>query len=98
MFMKKYVFVFVFLFALVASAHSQQPSSVTTTSAVEKTTWEGFDRSDFVYNGRNAIVVAPQKVAIGRPWIWRPAFFGAFPSVDKALLEKGFHVVWCTMT
>lgn len=95
---KKQVIVFVCLFALFASAYSQQPSSATTAYAVEKTTWEGFERSDFVYNDRSAIVVAPQKAAIGRPWIWRPAFFGAFPSVDKALLEKGFHVVYYDLT
>ena len=64
----------------------------------KKTTWEGFDRYDFTYNGRDAIVVAPQKEASGRPWIWRPAFFGAFASVDKALLEKGFHVAYYDLT
>jgi len=37
-------------------------------------------------------------VAEGKPWIWRPAFFGAFPTVDKALLQAGFHVVYYDMT
>ena len=64
----------------------------------KKSQWEGFDRYDFICNARRAIVVAPRKVAEGRPWIWRPAFFGAFPSVDKALLEKGFHVVYYDLT
>lgn len=60
--------------------------------------WEGYDRYDFSYNGRQAIVVVPAKAAKGNPWIWRPAFFGAFPSVDKALLGKGFHVVYYDVT
>lgn len=64
----------------------------------KKSDWNGFDRYDFIYNGREATVVAPQKVAEGRPWIWRPAFFGTFPSVDKALLKKGFHVVYYDLT
>ena len=64
----------------------------------KKSQWEGFDRYDFICNARRAIVVAPRKVAEGRPWIWRPAFFGAFPSVDKALLEKGFHVAYYDLT
>jgi len=64
----------------------------------KKSQWEGFDRYDFICNTRRAIVVAPRKVAEGRPWIWRPAFFGAFPSVDKALLEKGFHVAYYDLT
>lgn len=63
-----------------------------------KTDWNGFERYDFVYKGRNATIVVPHKIAEGRPWIWRPAFFNAFPSVDKALLEKGFFVVFYDMT
>lgn len=64
----------------------------------KKSEWEGYDRYDFICNGRRAIVVTPKKIAQGRPWIWRPAFFGAFPSVDKALLEKGFHVAFYDLT
>ena len=63
-----------------------------------QTTWKGFDRYDFRYKNRETIVVAPRKALIGNPWIWRPAFFGAFPSVDNALLEKGFHVVYYDLT
>ena len=39
-----------------------------------------YARYDFVHAGREATVVAPRKAAPGRPWIWRPAFFGAFGS------------------
>lgn len=63
-----------------------------------KSKWNGHDRYDFTVNGRDAIVVAPQQPAKGNPWIWRPAFFDAFPSVDKALLEKGFHVAYYDLT
>ena len=60
--------------------------------------WEGYDRYDFQFDGRDATIVVPKEVAKGQPWIWRPAFFGAFPSVDKALLAKGFHVVYYDVT
>lgn len=63
-----------------------------------KSSWNGYDRYDFKYRGRDAIVVCPQQAAPGKPWIWRPAFFGAFPSVDKALLGKGFHVAYYDLT
>lgn len=63
-----------------------------------KTQWEGFDRYDFDYKNRQVIVVTPGTALKGNPWIWRPAFFGAFPSVDKALLEKGFHVAYYDLT
>lgn len=60
--------------------------------------WKGFDKYSFVFKGRQAIVVTPQKAATGNPWIWRPAFFGAFPSVDEALLKEGWHVAYYDLT
>lgn len=63
-----------------------------------KSQWEGCDRYDFKFQDRDAIVVVPKKAAPGRPWIWRPAFFGAFPSVDQALLKEGFHIVYYDLT
>lgn len=60
--------------------------------------WNGYERYDFQFKERDAIVVVPQKTAKGNPWIWRPAFFDAFASVDKALLEKGFHVAYYDLT
>jgi len=36
--------------------------------------------------------VKPKRPAEGRPWIWRTEFFAAFPTVDLALLEAGYHV------
>ena len=64
----------------------------------KKSVWNGYERYDFVCAGREAIVVVPQKAAPGKPWIWRPAFFGAFPSVDLALLKEGFHVAYYDLT
>ena len=62
-----------------------------------KTSWEGYDRYDFVCAGRNAIVVTPKNAAKGNPWIWRPAFFGLCPFVDKILLNEGYHIVYYDM-
>jgi len=64
----------------------------------KKSEWMGVDRYDFQFNGRDVIVAVPKKVAKGMPWIWRPAFFGAFPSVDSALVTKGFHIVYYDLT
>lgn len=44
-----------------------------------KTRWRGYDKYDFKFKGRDAIIVAPEEALPGKPWIWRPAFFGAFP-------------------
>lgn len=63
-----------------------------------KSEWEGHERYDFVLYGRAVTVVTPSEAAPGKPWIWRPAFFGAFPSVDKALVERGYHIAYYDLT
>ena len=44
--------------------------------------------------GKNKVVV-PQKVAAGKPWVWRARFWGHEPQFDIAMLEKGYHIVYC---
>jgi pimeloyl-ACP methyl ester carboxylesterase len=58
--------------------------------------WSGHERHDFQHQGRPAIVVAPAPTAVaaGRPWLWRAEFFGAFATVDRALLARGWHVAY----
>lgn len=58
-----------------------------------KSDFGGFERYDFSFDGKPAIVVVPKQAAEGKPWIWRARFFGHKPEVDLALLEKGFHLV-----
>jgi len=66
--------------------------------AGKKSSWNGFERYDFSYYGRNATVVVPQNPAKGNPWIMRPAFFGAFAKADSVLLSKGFYVTYFDVT
>lgn len=63
-----------------------------------KSQWKGYERYDFNHKDRNAVLVLPHKAAEGNPWIWRPAFFGAYSSVDEALLEKGYHLAYFDLT
>ena len=60
----------------------------------KKSQWEGFDRYDFEFNGKPAIVVVPKQALPGKPWAWRGEFFGAFPNADVALVGKGFHLAY----
>jgi len=55
----------------------------------------GYTCADFVMDGHDCKVVQPRKVAAGHPWIWRARFWGHEPQTDIALLERGFHVVYC---
>jgi hypothetical protein len=59
------------------------------------TSYHGFDCAEFEFNGRKAKLVKPKKVAVGRPWIWRARFWGVEPQTERALLDSGFHVVFC---
>ncbi|MDR0541185.1 MAG: prolyl oligopeptidase family serine peptidase, partial [Dysgonamonadaceae bacterium] len=47
---------------------------------------------------RNAKVVMPKHAAPNRPWNWRARFWGGEPQTDIALLENGFHVVYCDVS
>lgn len=55
----------------------------------------GFECADFTFNNRNCKIVKPKKAVDGLPWIWRARFWGHEPQTDIALLERGFHIVYC---
>jgi lysophospholipase L1-like esterase/pimeloyl-ACP methyl ester carboxylesterase len=55
----------------------------------------GYDCADFTFQNRACKVVKPRIVAAGKPWIWRARFWGHEPQTDIALLDRGFHVVYC---
>jgi lysophospholipase L1-like esterase/pimeloyl-ACP methyl ester carboxylesterase len=55
----------------------------------------GFECADFTFNNCNCKIVKPKKAATGLPWIWRARFWGHEPQTDIALLERGFHLVYC---
>jgi len=58
--------------------------------------WIGYDRYDFLCDGRKSILVTPKEPAKGRPWVWRARFFGHQPQADLALLARGFHLTTFT--
>lgn len=94
---KYFSYFFCLLLGLAVSFYSI-PVQGKSENCISKSKWYEGDRYDFKFQGRDAIIVVPQKAATGNPWIWRPAFFDAFPAVDKALLERGFHVVYLDVT
>jgi pimeloyl-ACP methyl ester carboxylesterase len=57
--------------------------------------FHGYDCADFVFNNRKCKVVKPRRIAEGKPWIWRARFWGFEPQTDIALLDRGFHLVYC---
>jgi len=63
----------------------------------KRSLWFGFERFDFEVDGKPVLVVAPKRVAPGRPWAWHGEFFGHKPNPDLALLGRGFHVVYMSL-
>jgi predicted esterase len=60
----------------------------------QKSTWHGFD----LYEHEHTKIVVPKQVAAGKPWIWRARFFDLSPAFDLAMLEQGYHIVYCDVT
>ncbi|WP_190811497.1 GDSL-type esterase/lipase family protein [Flagellimonas sp. S3867] len=61
----------------------------------EKSNFNGFDQYDFDIEGLQLKIVQPKKSLKDKPWVWRARFFGHEPQTDIALLERGYHVVYC---
>lgn len=57
--------------------------------------FHGFECANFIYNNRECKIVKPKKTVKGMPWVWRARFWGHEPQADIALLERGFHIVYC---
>ena len=58
----------------------------------EVSNWNGFDKTDFKFDSRNAFIVAPKTPAPGNPWVWRARFPGFHAESDLILLSRGFHI------
>lgn len=65
---------------------------------VTHSSFYGFNCADFIFKGRHCKIVQPRKAADGLPWIWRARFWGHEPQTDLALLERGFHLVYCDVS
>ena len=55
----------------------------------------GYPCAEFTFDGRDCKVTKPKWTAVGHPWVWRARFWGHEPQTDIALLERGFHIVYC---
>ena len=54
--------------------------------------WYGFERLDFSFEGRKAILIRPE-TGEGR-WMLKTEYFPAFQDLERALVEKGFHLAY----
>lgn len=58
----------------------------------EKSEWNGFERLDFQFEGKSAILILPRSARADGKWLFKTEYFGAFPSFELAMLERGYYV------
>jgi pimeloyl-ACP methyl ester carboxylesterase len=56
--------------------------------------WKGYEKRDFAVGGRESFVVVPRQPRPDARWAWRAEFFGAFDTVDMALLASGWYLAY----
>ncbi len=56
--------------------------------------FEKYKMKEFIFEGRTAKIVFPEKANDAHNWIWRARFWGHEHQLDSVLLEQGFHVVY----
>jgi lysophospholipase L1-like esterase/pimeloyl-ACP methyl ester carboxylesterase len=63
--------------------------------AYKTSNFYGYPCAEFTFDNRDCKVVKPKWSAKSHPWVWRARFWGHEPQTDIALLERGFHIVYC---
>ena len=69
---------------------------------MKESTWNGFKRIDFNFEGREAILVFPLKANQDKNWLFKTEYFDAFPNFEIEMLKRGWHLAfiknitrWC---
>jgi acetyl esterase/lipase len=66
--------------------------------------WNGYPVEEFtlenILPGKSCktIIVSPEKAAPQKPWVWRAEFFGSFATADLALVQRGWHLAYCSLS
>ena len=63
-----------------------------------KENFYGYSLTNFEMDRIPCKMVTPKKTATGNPWVLRARFWGHEPQTDLALLERGFHIVYCEVS
>ncbi len=88
----KYKNVYIFLFTIFSTLSMGYGQS--TVDEVAVGTWKGFERINFMFDGKEAHLTRPEKPLPGNPWLWRARFPDYHAEIDSVLLTKGFHIAY----
>ena len=61
---------------------------------MKETIWNGFKRIDFEFEGREAILVFPDKANEDKNWLLKTEYFDAFPDYEIEMVKRGWHLAY----
>ncbi|MEG3656765.1 prolyl oligopeptidase family serine peptidase [Arenibacter palladensis] len=59
---------------------------------IESSIWKGFKKERFLFKGKDAHIIKPNRALEGNPWVWRARFPFWHIEMDSILLSEGFHI------
>lgn len=59
-----------------------------------ESTWNGYRRIDFLFEGRECILVFPKCANENRNWLFKTEYFDAFPTFEVEMLACGWHLAY----
>jgi lysophospholipase L1-like esterase len=82
----------------VISAERDAAFSFTPPTGSRPRSYHGYRQYDFKHQGHPCRVAVPRLAAKGAPCIWRGYYWGHQPQFDVAMLERGWHIVYCSVS
>ena len=61
---------------------------------MRESTWNGYKRIDFSFEGRECILVFPTCANENKNWLLKTEYFDAFPSFEVEMLSRGWHLAY----
>ena len=65
---------------------------------IQKTDWNGFEKWDFIFEGKKAILVVPDQPDEKKRWLFKTEYFGAFPDFELEMVKRGFFLAYVENT
>lgn len=65
---------------------------------MKETLWNGFKRIDFLFEGKEAILVFPKSADKNKNWLLKTEYFDAFPAFEIEMVKRGWHLAFLKNT
>lgn len=61
---------------------------------MKESIWHGFKRTDFTFEGMDAIIVFPDESNKTDKWLLKTEYFNAFPEAEIRMVQLGWHLAY----